>query len=572
MQEQGSAPANDFWDRVRASIIGGNTILDTPFGRRRLTYADYTASGRGVTFIEDYVHETLELYGNTHTEDDSTGTITSERLRQAEATIKRLVNAGPEHKIVTVGAGATAAVHQLQQILGIYVAPAGKDYFEKLLKAHFSGTEYAALAARLLAARPVVFVGPYEHHSNEVSWRECYAEVVEIELTPEGLLDLDDLQNKVSREEYRGRRKIGAFSAASNVSGVKTPVHDVARILHRNDALAFFDFAAIAPYEPIDMRHDAESFFDAIYFSPHKFLGGPGSCGVLIFHQRIYRADLPPTVGAGGTVDFVSLDDQAYSTDIEVREKPGTPGILQTLRAALVMELKEKLGPERISAREQELVGRAYGLLSAHPAIDLMGNVGPEHRLSIFSFNVRVGSSWLHPRFVTRLLNDLFGIQSRAGCSCAAPYGHRILHIDRKKSRELRRSIMCGYVGLKPGWVRVNFHFLHTDEEVDFICRAILFIAEHGKHFLPLYRFDIHTGSWQHATFVPPRASFGLEEALGPETEGSRPAGGEEPSDYKRQFEDYLADADALAHTLRDRWSDNDLKRTEEDLIPFLYY
>jgi selenocysteine lyase/cysteine desulfurase len=567
MQERENPLRADFWDFTRESIIGGNALIDTPFGSRRLTYADHTASGRGVTFIEDRMREVLELYGNTHTEDDATGTITSERLREAEATMKRLVNAGPEHMIVAVGAGATAAVHQLQQILGIYVPPAGKDYFESLFKGHFPAREQEALAGLLRAARPVVFVGPYEHHSNEVSWRECYAEVVEIELTSEGLLDLDDLQAKVSHEEYAGRRKMGAFSAASNVTGVKTPVREVARILHRHDALAFFDFAALAPYEQIDMRHDAESGFDAIYFSPHKLLGGPGSCGVLIFHRRIYRSDLPPTVGAGGTVDFVSFDEQSYSPDIEVREKPGTPGILQTLRAALAMELKEKLGPERIAAREGELVSKVHALLSAHPAIDLMGNVAPEHRLPIFSFNVRVGSSWLHPRFVTRLLNDLFGIQSRAGCSCAAPYGHRILHIDAKMSRELRRSILRGNVGLKPGWARVNFHFLHTDEEVDFICRAILFVAEQGKQFLPLYRFDMHSGSWQHGTFVPRHSAFGLEEALAPRTETARVM----QSENGRMFARYLAEAESVARTQRGLWSDKDLKRTEENLIPFVY-
>ncbi len=570
MQEQGAAPRTDFWDFTRKNIIGENAVIDTPFGRRRVTYADHTASGRAVTFIEDCMRGVLELYGNTHTEDDATGALTSERLREAEATIKRLVNAGPAHMIVCVGAGATAAVHHLQQILGIYLPPAGRDFFKTLLSTHLPAEQNETLAALFRASRPVVFVGPYEHHSNEVSWRECYAEVVEVELTSEGLLDLDDLRAKVSREEYAGRRKIGAFSAASNVTGVKTPVYEVARILHRHDALAFFDFAALAPYEPIDMRHDPESCFDAIYFSPHKLLGGPGSSGVLIFHRRIYRGDLPPTVGAGGTVDFVSFDDQAYSADIEVREKAGTPGILQTLRAALAMELKEKLGAQPIAARERELVRKVHAVLSGHPAIDLMGNVGPEHRLPIFSFNVRVGTSWLHPRFVTRLLNDLFGIQSRAGCSCAAPYGHRILHIDAKKSRDLRRSIMGGNVGLKPGWARVNFHFLHTDEEVDFICRAILFVAEQGKHFLPLYRFDIHSGSWQHGAFAPRHDAFGLEEALAPRSGAARAARAEE-RDHGVLFARYLAEAESLARTLRDRWSDTDLKHTEEDLIPFVY-
>ncbi|HTZ50413.1 MAG TPA: aminotransferase class V-fold PLP-dependent enzyme, partial [Spirochaetia bacterium] len=234
----------ELWAEVRDSIIGKDAVIHTPFGQRRLTYADYTASGRAVRLVEERLQSYLDRYGNTHTEDDATGMLTSRWLKDAEATIKRLVNAGPAHKIVTVGSGTTAAVHRLQQILGIYVPPAGRDFFRALLADQLPAAQHAALAARLEASRPVVFVGPYEHHSNEVSWRECYAEVVEIDLTPEGLLDLDDLRRKVSSPAYASRRRIGAFSAASNVSGVTTPVYEVARILHEHGALAFFDYAA----------------------------------------------------------------------------------------------------------------------------------------------------------------------------------------------------------------------------------------------------------------------------------------------------------------------------------------
>lgn len=557
----------DFWASVRRSIIGGGAEIATPFGTRRLTYADYTASGRAVAFIEDYLRAMTTTYGNTHTEDDATGAITSERLRQAEATIKRLVHAGPRHKIISVGAGTTAAVHQLQQILGVYVPPAGKEMFRSILAKRFTDAEMDFLSGWLLKQRPVVFVGPFEHHSNEVSWRECFAEVVEIDLTPEGLLDLRDLEEKLGRQEYRDRRKIGAFSAASNVSGVKTPVHEVARILHRHDALALFDYAAAAPYERIDMDRDGEAFFDALYFSPHKFLGGPGSCGVLIIHEEIYRADLPPTVGAGGTVDFVGYDGQDYYADIEVREKAGTPGIIQTMRAALAMELAEKLGMSRIEARERELVERARARLGGHPAIQLMGDVAVGDRLPIFSFTIRVGSSYLHPRFVTMLMNDLFGIQSRAGCSCAAPYGHRLLNIDPPKSRRFESTIKNGNVGLKPGWSRVNFHFLHTDEEVDFICDAIRFVAESGTAFLPLYTFDLRTGSWRHKDAPALETAFGIEEALRcAPASAAQPEPWAEP-DLGALFASYLEEARAAARALPERA----LRTTEKDLIPFVY-
>ena len=505
---------NDFWDLVRENIIGREASIRTPFGERRVTYADYTASGRGVRFIESYLARVLELYGNTHTEDDATGAITSHRLRLAEAAIKRLLGAGDCYKIIEDGTGATGAVHRLQQILGIYIPPAGKDMYRKLGERWFPAEGLSEFESFLMANRPVVFVGPYEHHSNEVSWRECFAEVVEIELDAEGLLDLGDLERKVSDPRFRERRKIGAFSAASNVTGLITPVYEVARILHRHNALAFFDYAAIAPYAPILLCHGEDCFLDGIFFSPHKLLGGPGSSGILIIHEGVYRYDLPPTVGAGGTVEFVNAEEQKYSAEIEVREKPGTPGILQILRAALALELKERLGPRRIEEREAAMIREAMERLAAHPAVQIIGNPDPARRIAILSFNIRMGDSYLHPRFVTLLLNDLFGIQSRAGCSCAGPYGHRLLKIDGRKSLEFREEILHGHVGVKPGWARVNFHFLMSDAEFDFLCRAILFVAEKGKYFLPQYEFQLSTGAWKHREFRQPEAGFGLEEAL----------------------------------------------------------
>jgi hypothetical protein len=296
----------------------------------------------------------------------------------------------------------------------------------------------------------------------------------------------------------------------------------------------------------------------------------------LIIHERVYRYDLPPTVGAGGTVEFVNLEEQEYSPDIELREKPGTPGILQTLRAALALELKERLGPERIEAREAELIGRALRRLGRHPAFEVIGNPDPARRTAILSFNLRAGDSYLHPRFVTLLLNDLFGIQSRAGCSCAGPYGHRVLHIDGRKSREFREEILHGHMGVKPGWARVNFHFLMTEAEFDFLCEAILFVAEHGRYFLPLYRFDLGTGAWTHRTFAPEPVAFGLQEALSA-SEADRPsaetpAAGQEASEPQEQlYRAYLAEARRLASRLAAEFHEVELATTQRGLIPNLY-
>jgi selenocysteine lyase/cysteine desulfurase len=568
--------SKDIWTLVRKNLIGRDAFIETPFGRRLLTYADYTASGRGVEFIEDYIRQILMHYANTHTEDDATGMITTARLHQAEATIKRLMNAGPQYKIIEAGSGTTGAVHRLQQILGLYIPPVAKDMFHKLLQKHLDDGQLGELESYLLSRRPVVFVGPYEHHSNEVSWRECFAEVVEIELDHEGLLDLKDLEAKLSRPEYKGRRLIGAFSAASNVSGVKTPVFEVARALHRHGALAFFDYAAIAPYAKIDMCRDEESFFDGIYFSPHKFLGGPGSSGILIIHERVYRKDLPPTVGAGGTVDYVSQVEQAYSADIEAREKPGTPGILQIMRAALALELKELIGIDRIAVRENELIHRALAKFNICSPIEIMGNRDPDKRIPIFSFNIRVDDSYLHPRFVTFLLNDLFGIQSRAGCSCAGPYGHRVLHIEGKSHKFMDR-VRHGFVGLKPGWIRINFHYLMTDAEYEFIMAAICLICKYGKYFLPLYEFDIHTGDWRHRSHRPAEIDFGLEHALKGSARTVGTSSKETTAAPKTQkalkalYDSYLEEAEALAAELKKSFDNGKLRTTEKDLLPFVY-
>jgi len=530
-----------------------------------------------VDFIERYIRRVLTHYANTHTEDDATGEMTTERLRRAEATIKRLVNAGPQYKIIEAGSGTTGAVHRLQQILGVYIPPAATDMFHKLLTDCMTAEQVGALETHLLKNRPVVFVGPYEHHSNEVSWRECFAEVVETELDHEGLLDLDDLEAKLSRPKYVGRRLIGAFSAASNVSGVKTPVFEVARTLHRHGALAFFDYAAIAPYGRIDICRDEESFFDGIYFSPHKFLGGPGSSGILIIHERVYRDDLPPTVGAGGTVDYVSFDEQAYTPDIEAREKPGTPGILQIMRAALALELKEVLEIERIAAREDRFIHEALEKFNACSPIEIMGNRDPDKRIPIFSFNIRVDDSYLHPRFVTLLLNDLFGIQSRAGCSCAGPYGHRVLHIDGQKSLRFKDRLMHGFVGLKPGWTRINFHYLMSDVEYDFIMEAICFVCKYGKYFLPLYEFDIHTGNWRCRSYERPAVEFGLHHALEVAARKSDSgatearAAGRNQKALRALYDRYLEEARTRAEELRKGFDARKLQTTEKDLIPFVY-
>lgn len=505
---------------LRSQIVGADALILTPFGERLLTYCDYTASGRCLEFVEHYLLRIEESYANTHTEDDVTGRSMTRLLHDAEAAIKASVNAGPRGRIIATGTGSTGAIWKFQQIVGVAFPPATRRLLFTLL-GEFVGAERAdALRAFLEERRPLVIVGPYEHHSNEVSWREGLATVVETRLAEDGGVDLGHLEEILERHARPGRTVIGSFSACSNVTGMRTPVHDVARLLHEYGALACFDYAASAPYVAIDMNPEpgpdgGDPSLDAIFLSPHKFLGGPGSCGVLVFDEAIYDADLPPTVGAGGTVAYVSHTGHDYLPDVEAREKAGTPGVFQTMKAGLAFLVKRAVGEDVIDRRECELIARAFGRWRSNPRIEILGNPDPSRRIAICSFSIREPEGpYLHPKLVTTLLNDLFGIQSRAGCSCAGPYGHDLLGIEVEASERYREWILKGYDGIKPGWCRVGFHYTMDDAEADYVIDAVDFVADHGWSFLPLYRFDLETGGWEHEEGELSRPPFSLDAAL----------------------------------------------------------
>jgi selenocysteine lyase/cysteine desulfurase len=497
-------------DYLRGQIMGRDLAIPTPFGDRHMFYADFTASGRSLRLIEEILLEIQKSYANTHTEDDYSGKFSTRLLQAAEDKIKRMVNAGPGGKIIAIGSGTTGALKKLQEIIGVYIPPATRERVAQGLRE--SGGSIRMLRSALNERKPVVFIGPYEHHTNELMWREAWVDVVVGGFDSQGLLDLRDLENKLKNPLYKGRDKIVSISAGSNITGVRTPVYEVARIGHAHDALVFFDFAAVAPYIEIDMNRDAESCFDAIFFSPHKFLGGPGSSGILIFHERIYRQDLPPTAAGGGTVVYVGHEHHDFSQDIEAREKAGTPPILQTIKAALAMEVKDRIGVKRIERIETEHTACFQQRLRRIPNIVPIGNADPDECISIVSFNIRHRNRILHPKFVTKLLNDLFGIQSRAGCSCAGPYGHVLLNIDRESAHRLRAGIQRGCSGLKPGWVRINLHYTFTREDIDFLLDAIDFVARSGFRFLPQYAFDMSAGEWSHRGVKLPAPDLSLTQ------------------------------------------------------------
>jgi selenocysteine lyase/cysteine desulfurase len=540
---------------LRQQIVGVDSTFKTPFGERLMVYCDYTASGRCLRFVESYLQSLQRIYANTHTEDDITGRSMSQLLREAEEAIKKSVNAGPAGRIVACGAGATGAIDKFQQIIGVALPPATRHNIYDILDQSDTGVDSDAFRKLLARKQPVVFIGPYEHHSNEISWRQCLAITVEVRLDGAGNVDLEHLEELLEDPQYQDRPRIGSFSAASNVTGIRTDVRKLTSLLHRHGAIACFDYAACAPYVEIDMNpelegQDDDPSIDAIFVSPHKFLGGPGSSGVLIFNERIYHRELPPSVSAGGTVDYVGMQGQDFISSIEEREKAGTPGVLQTLKAGLVFEIKDRVGVDVISKREQELTHRVLKIWGDDENIEILGSPDPGRRVGIISFNVRNGNgSVLHHKFVTALLNDLFGIQSRAGCSCAGPYGHRLLNIDRQTSERYRQVVQEGYCGMKPGWCRVGLHWVMDDAEANYVIEAVQFVARHGHRFLASYDFNLCSGTWSHKQSTGELQEFSLDEALSNE-EG-------EPAILslalrKQLYDHYMTEAKRWAGRLKD--------------------
>ncbi|MCF7919207.1 MAG: aminotransferase class V-fold PLP-dependent enzyme [Candidatus Cloacimonetes bacterium] len=544
-------------DWLRKNVLGRNKLYDTPFGERPLVYLDYTASGRCVHYIEDHLNCIRQYYANSHTEDDFTGKTMTTLLHDAEKRIKTCVNAGPQGKIIFADSGTTGGIVRLQQILGVYLSPATKERYDYFLESCLfrKGVKksdcYEALLDYIRNHKPIVFVSPYEHHSNEIMWRCTLCDVVEIPLNSDWQLDLEALEKIVSDPQYALRPKIGSFSAGSNVTGQLTDTYAVARILHRHNCLACFDFAACAPYIDIDMNKDEESFYDAIFFSPHKFLGGPGSSGVLIFNQRIYRSDLPPSIAAGGTVDYVSLEKEEYISDIETREKPGTPGIMQAIRTALVFELKKKVGTNLIAEIEDHFMKRFYDHFLPNKQVIFYGEREVGKKVSIIPFNIKYGdnSKILHPKLVTKLLSDLFGIQTRAGCSCAGPYGHRIMNINLEVSEKYRKVVAEDkFSGIKPGWIRLNLHYITSEEEFQYTVAAIDFVCKNGYKFLSQYEFNLYTGEWTHTRkgdFEVP-VTLDIDELL-----ASRPIPRDLPGIAEIDYADYLKQAEDIAEELK---------------------
>ena len=501
---QSVSPANHmnpekYFNEFRKNIIGNEFPFDTPYGRKTMIYADWVASGRLYLPIEKIITDKFGPYvGNTHTETSECGRLMTEAYHLAHQRIKSHVNAGKGDVIITTGFGMTGAVVKFQRILG--------------LKA---GGKHAQKPGSTEADRPVVFITHMEHHSNHTSWYETEADVVVIEPGPEMLVDLDRMEEALIR--YKDRKvKIGSFTSCSNVTGIRTPYPAMARLMHEFGGVVFVDFAASAPYDPIDMHpQDPMEKLDGIFFSPHKFLGGPGSSGVLVFDSALYTSKVPDQPG-GGTVDWTNRwGEYKFADNIEVREDGGTPGFLQAIRTALAIELKNQMGTGNIHAREKELVRLAFAEMRTIPNLQILAD-NMEQRLGVISFYIRP----VHYNLIVKLLSDRFGVQVRGGCVCAGTYGHYLLNVDHERSRTITEKINNGDLSEKPGWVRLSLHPTMTDQELLFITDALKQIERNHRVWSQDYTYNRHTNEFSFKNGSPaimhPEKWFDLDPIVRP--------------------------------------------------------
>lgn len=472
-----STELETYFQKFRNNIIGINQEFVSPFGTKKIVYTDWTASGRLYQSIENkLINEFGPFVANTHTETTVSGTAMTMAYHQARKIIKKHVNANADDILINDGTGMTGVVNKFQRILGLKVPENLKNCFE--------------IPAE---KRPIVFISHMEHHSNQTTWLETIADVIVVPACEKGLFCLDNFASLL--EKYKDRNiKIASLTACSNVTGIKTPYHEIAKIMHQNNGVCFVDFACSGPYVKIDMHpEDPEAYLDAIFLSPHKFLGGPGTSGVLIFNKKLYKNMVPDNPG-GGTVSWTNpWGEHKYLDNIEDREDGGTPGFLQVIKTALAIQLKEEMGVENILKREHEIVNLVFNQLKPISNLNILAE---EHqdRLGVISFYI----DDLHFNLGVKILNDRFGIQTRGGCSCAGTYGHYLLHVDEEKSHELTSKIDSGDLILKPGWIRMSIHPTTTNAEIQYVLDSIKLLAEHHKDWAADYDYNKSTNEFIH--------------------------------------------------------------------------
>jgi len=466
-----------YFQQFRNNIVGIGHTFKSPYGIKEIIYADWIASGRLYRPIEDKLLNDIGPYiANTHTETSVTGSSMTMAYHEAREIIKKHVNANADDVLITTGTGMTGAINKFQRILGLKISENLKDYTQVPKE-----------------LRPVVFISHMEHHSNQTSWQETMADVQVIPCNEQGLICFESFKKLLKKYKERPI-KIASVTACSNVTGIKTDYYRIADLIHKNNGLCFVDFACSAPYMEMNMHPENEDqYLDAIMFSPHKFLGGPGSSGVLIFNKKLYKNLVPDNPG-GGTVTYTNpWGDYDYIDDIETREDGGTPGFLQAIKVALAIRLKEEMGVQNIINREHEINQRIFKRLEAIKNLHILAK---EHkdRLGIYSFFIED----VHYNLVVRLLNDRYGIQTRGGCSCAGTYGHFLLNLDRSASKAIEQKILDGCLIDRPGWVRMSFHPTMTNEEVEFICDAIEQVSKNIEEWSKDYIYNPRTNEFDY--------------------------------------------------------------------------
>jgi selenocysteine lyase/cysteine desulfurase len=471
-----------YFESFRKNTIGKGQTFCSPSGEKEIIYADWTASGRGYQPIENCLqNEVIPFFGNSHTQASITGTRMTKAYEEAKVVIKDHVHASHEDALIFCGSGMTSAVNKLQRLLGLRMPEQLVSYMS-VGKLEIDET-----------LRPIVFVTTMEHHSNHISWLETIATVEIIAQTNDGQVDLAHFEKLLSKYKHR-KNKIAAVTACSNVTGIQTPYHDIARLIHAHNGLCFVDFASAAPYVQIDMHPDEEdAYLDAIYFSMHKFLGGPGTPGVLIMNQKIYNNTVPDHPG-GGTILYTNpWGERVHVADVESREDGGTPPVLQGIKAAMCIRLKEAMGVRNILQRENEILSIAFSCLLKIPNVIVLQRDNRK-RLAIIAFIVKDAPYNL----IVKLLNDKFGIQARGGCSCAGTYGHDLLNVDQATSHKIRNAILSGDMSSKPGWIRISFHPTMTNQEIEFIMDAIEATAANFHEWAADYHYDSSCNEYTH--------------------------------------------------------------------------
>ncbi len=310
----------------------------------------------------------------------------------------------------------------------------------------------------------VTLVSLMEHHSNDLPHR-ARSKVIHFGLNPDGSIDMNDLERKLKENKV----KLVAVTGASNVTGFLPDIHQMARLAHRHSAKILIDAAQLLAHRPIDVKPNSdESHIDFLAAAGHKAYAPFGSA--FLFGPRDVLDTADPYIPGGGTVVYVTADD-VYYTKSPDRHQGGTPNIAGAIAFAESMNFLSEVGLENIRDHEVELTDYALNRLKEIPDVKILGNIAPQNRLGVLSFNV----GDLNNNLVAMVLNHESAIATRNGCFCAHPYLHYLLGLT--DTTELRAKLVMGEEVDLPGAVRLTIGIYNTREEIDELIKMLKIIA-----------------------------------------------------------------------------------------------